>query len=198
MKTLSIPATFFTALLLAAVPAPAADTSQPWLMNPPPAEKFSSFTRFEMPNIAMFPPYAGKGPNVKALTVIQRDFTKATAPALQAWNEAGAKAEKVRTLLIEPRVEEIKFISGGTRFWAGGLAGDSFVRITIKISEKETGRVIGTPMFYAKANRMAGAWSVGATDNVMLTRVAAHMAAYVTGNYAAAVGGATGEDPPKK
>jgi hypothetical protein len=32
----------------------------------------------------------------------------------------------------------------------------------------------------------------------MLTRVAAHMAAYVTGNYAAAVGGATGEDPPKK
>ncbi len=199
MRILSTPATLITALLLAAMPAianAAKGFTPPPVMNPPPAAKFSDFTQFEVRNIAMGAPFAGKAANDQALANIQREFTSSTASIMLIWNNAGSKAEKVRTLLIEPNIEEMKFVPKAARFWAGPMAGGSYVLISMKITEKETGQVIATPMFYAHAS----AWNPGldAGGDSMLTRIAQNMSNYVTGNYTAAVGGISGADAPRR
>ncbi len=165
--------------------------------NPPPVEKFSAFNRFELAKIALVPPYAGQEANERALVKIQENVSLKADPLLQDWNAAGAAAPLVRTLVITPVVTEIKFISGGSRFWAGAFAGSSAVILTAKITEKETGQVIATPMFYARAAAMGGAWTFGTTDNLMLVRIADRLTDYIAANYTAAAGGPTGAEPPK-
>jgi hypothetical protein len=166
--------------------------------NPPPAERFSNFNRFEMTAIALAPPYAGQGANEKALRKIQEDVSVRMVPALKDWNAAGASGSPARTLLIEPTVTEIKFIGGGARVWAGAMAGSSAVLMTARITEKETGRVVATPLFYARAEAWGGAFTFGVTDNLMLLRIADRLCDYLLANYTEAVGGVTGQDPEKK
>ncbi len=167
------------------------------IQNPAPAEKFSAFTRFELAKVALAAPYAGQESNERALAKIQENVSGRADPLLQQWNATGASAVPVRTLVITPVITEIKFISGGERAWAGALAGSSAVILTARFTEKETGRVIAEPMFYARAAAMGGAWTFGATDNLMLTRIAGRLTDYVAANYTTAVGGPTGAEPPK-
>ena len=103
-----------------------------------------------------------------------------------------------KTLVITPVITEIKFINGAARFWAGAFAGSSAAIMKVQIVEKETGRTIAAPIFYARAAAMGGAWTFGATDNLMLTRIAGRLTDYLANNYGAAVGGPTGQDPEKK
>lgn len=65
-----------------------------------------------------------------------------------------------------------------------------------RIYEKETGKTIATPEFYARAAAMGGAWTFGTTDNLMLTRIAARLTDYLKANYDRAVGGPSGVDAP--
>lgn len=167
------------------------------LQNPPPAEKFANFNRFEIAKITLVPPYAGQDANERALIKIQENLDARMKPLLESWNTKGAAATPARTLLIEPVATEIKFISGGKRFFAGAMAGSSAVILKVKITEKETGKVIGEPLFYARAAAYAGAFSVGGADNAMLVRIANRLSDYVQGNYDQAVGGRTGQDPEK-
>jgi hypothetical protein len=196
MKILPIPATLSIALMLAVSPAITKAFSPPPVMNPPPSAKFSDFTKFEVTNIVMTAPFAGKGPNEQALGIIQREFTASTSSIIMIWNTAGAKAEKVRTLLIEPKVEGMKFVPKAARIWVGAMAGGSYVLISMKVTDKESGQVIATPMFYAHASAWSGAWGTG--DDSMLTRIAQNMSNYVSGNYATAVGGISGSDAARK
>lgn len=162
--------------------------------NPPPAEKFSAFTHFELQPISMVPPYAGQEANERALKKIQENFSLRADPMVKAWNEGGASAPTKRTLVIKPVIWEIKFIGGGARFWAGALAGSSAIIARVELIDKDTGKRVANPEFYARAAAMAGAWTFGSTDNIMLVRIANRMADYLSNNYAAAVGGPTGAD----
>jgi hypothetical protein len=164
--------------------------------NPPPAEKFSRFTRIELRPIRLVAPYAGQEANEAALLKIQENLDLKMKPALEGWNAAPASGA-TRTLLIEPTITEIKFISGGARFWSGAMAGSSAVKLSARVTDQETGKVIATPEFYARAAAMGAAWSFGAADNAMLIRIANRLSDYLLANYAEAVGGPTGAEPPK-
>lgn len=166
--------------------------------NPPPAEKFSAFTKFEISKVELAPPYAGQEANEKALVKIQENVSHVIDTKLGEWNAIGASSATTRTLLIEPKITEIKFISGAPRFWVGPFAGSSAVILTANITEKESGEVIASPIFYARAAAMSGAWTFGAMDNVMLVRIANRLTNYLIANYPAAVGGITGAEPQAK
>lgn len=166
--------------------------------NPPPSEKFASFNRFEIHPITMGAPYAGQDANERATRKIQENLDLRASPLLQRWSEAADSTQPARTLVIQPRIEEIKFISGGSRFWAGAWAGSSAVILRASFMEKETKRIIAAPEFYARAAAMGGAWSFGGTDNAMLVRIANRLSDYLEGNYAAAVGGPTGAEPRRE
>jgi hypothetical protein len=164
------------------------------IKNPPPAEKLSAFTRFELHPINLLAPYAGQEANERALKKIQENFSLRAEPLIRTWNETAASSAPQRTLIIKPVISEIKFIGGGARFWAGALAGSSAVIARIELIDQETGTRIAHPEFYARAAAMAGAWTFGSTDNIMLIRIANRMADYLSSNYVAAVGSPTGAD----
>jgi len=161
--------------------------------NPPPSEAFSGFTAFELKPATLAPAFATQDPNKKALAKIQENISATMDPVLSGWNQAGAaKGGPARTLVIEPVVTEIKFVGGAARFWAGPMAGSSAVIMNAKITEKETGKVIASPEFYAKANAWGGSMTIGATDNMMLPNIAQRLTNYLMTNYATAIGGPSG------
>lgn len=74
-------------------------------------------------------------------------------------------------LVVEPAIPDLKKINGAERFFLGAMAGSSAVLLNVKFSDGGTSEVIADPTFYAKAAAMGGAFSFGATDNAMLSRI---------------------------
>jgi hypothetical protein len=163
--------------------------------NPPPTNPLAGYDKYEIAPLRMDAPYAGQGPNEKAKAKIQQYLDAETAPIVAQWNTDAAGSSRGQSLAIEPRVEKIKFIGGGARFWAGALAGDSYVVIKVKFTEQPSGTVLAEPEFYQRASAMSGAWTFGAQDNDMLHRIVVLLNHYLQSNYREAVGGRTGYDP---
>lgn len=162
-------------------------------LNPAPVEVFSAFDRFELTKVTMGSPYAGQPANDRALLDLQTDIDKRIPAWVAEKNAQPAKNDPPRVLLIEPRVEKVRFVSTGARFWGGAFSGKSQVLLKVRISDKATGTLIAEPEFYQQAAGMAGAWTFGAADKTMLERAASLVADYLQSNFTQAVGGRTGK-----
>ena len=177
-------------LLLAIVVLAGACTTQiyaPAATNPPPSAPFQTFGRVQLKPVVLNPAFADHSYNQSATAAIERNLQATLAPQLQSWDKGSEP-----TLVIEPYIQEIKFIGGAVRFWAGAFAGSSAVVMRVTYKDAETGATIATPVFYQHASAMGGAWTIGGSDNAMLARVAELIAQYTRDNYVAAVGGSTG------
>ncbi len=165
--------------------------------NPPPAKALSTFSHFEIRPVELGAPYAGQEANEKAVRKIQENLDQRVNPLLATWNQKAASETGGPTLLISPRIQDIKFVNATSRFWGGAMAGSSAVVLKLRITNQATGEVVAEPEFYQRAAAMGGAYSFGATDNNMLLRIATLAADYLEKNYAEAVGGPTGASPEK-
>jgi hypothetical protein len=163
--------------------------------NPPPANALAGYDKYELSPIAMGPPYAGDAGKEKAKAKIQDHMTTEVGPVIVQWNADAAGNARGQSLVIEPRIEKLKVVSGGARFWAGALAGDSYVVMKLRISEQPSGVLVAEPEFYQRAAAMSGAWTFGGQDKDMMHRIALITKKYLLDNYKEAVGGATGYVP---
>jgi hypothetical protein len=163
--------------------------------NPPPANAFQGYDKYELAPLAMGPPYAGDEGKEKAKSKIQQYLTTDTAPIVAKWNESAAGGSRGQSLSIEPRIEKLKVVSGGARFWAGALAGDSYVVIKVRFVEQPSGKLLAEPEFYQRAAAMSGAWTIGAQDKDMLHRIVTLANHYLDLNYSQPTGGPTGYEP---
>jgi hypothetical protein len=161
------------------------------MLNPPPSEPLGAFARFELAPLSIDEAYAGHDANQKAKGVLHGHLITGVGAWVDARNAQAPAAG--RTLVIEPRIDAIRFVSGGARMWGGALAGSSRVLLKLRLVDKQTGAVIAEPEFYQHARGMAGAWSGGGADYGMLERVAQLASDYVAANADAAVGGPTGK-----
>jgi len=99
--------------------------------NPPPASKLSGHVRYEIQPLGMRAPYAGKEANEKAKAKIQEYLDAEITPLLEKWNQAAAASgEPQTTLVLSPEILNIKFVSGGKRFWTGMASGSSHVSLS--------------------------------------------------------------------
>jgi hypothetical protein len=160
--------------------------------NPPPVEKFAAFDRFDLTSVALDPAYSDHGANQKAAAKIQEYFDLKVRPLINGWNGDKPAGQTSRTLLIEPRIEHIKFIGGAARFWVGPIAGSSAVIMKVKYIEKTTGKMIAEPEFFQRAAAWSGAFTMGGQDNAMLSRIVTLVADFTSHNYQEAVGGPSG------
>jgi hypothetical protein len=163
--------------------------------NPPPVNALAGYDKYEMSPIAMGAPYAGDEGKEKAKAKIQDHMSKEIGPVLAQWNTDAAGSARGQSLVIEPRIEKLKVVSGGARFWAGALAGDSYVVMKLRISEQPSGVLVAEPEFYQRAAAMSGAWTFGGQDKDMMHRIALIAKKYLLDNYKEAIGGATGYVP---
>jgi len=157
--------------------------------NPPPARALHEFEAFELQPLTAAD--AVKSP--AALKKIDENLVQKLAPLLAGWNKAGGGD----TLVIAPQVQEIKFVGAPKRVFLGVLQGSSAVRLTVRLSDKASGDVIAEPEFFQRANAMGGAYTFGATDNLMLIRIASVVEEYLRRNYDTPVGGPTGLEAAK-
>ncbi len=159
--------------------------------NPPPQSAFASFDRFELLPIEVPETYAKNKGNRKAVAKLEEHLQRDLGSTLESWNQQAPSNDPPRTLRIEPRIEKIRFIGGGKRFFAGAFAGKSAILMRVRFSDADSGEIIADPEFYQHAAAMAGAWSVGGADNAMLARESTLINQYVQANYDQAVGGPT-------
>ena len=188
---------FAAVLLLAAVPfVGAAEFKKPAedAKNPAPTVALNTYQRFEMSPIAMDAPYAGQKGNEVAREYLQANLDERVGAVLKAWNEKPA-GDAPLTLKIEPKMTHVRFISGGKRFFAGGFAGKSWVYVTAKLTDAQTGAVVGEPGFYQQASALGAAWTFGTTDKTMLIRISNMVTEYLRSNYPQAIGGAISQAP---
>ncbi len=160
--------------------------------NPPPSTPLSAFENVELAAIAIQPPYGTHEKNIAAATKIQENLVANLAGFMEVWNQDSGGAATMGTLVIEPVITQIKFISASGRVMAGAMAGSSAVVMVVSFRQKETGTVVAAPEFFQRAQAMAGAYTFGVHDNMMLTRVAKLISDYVQANYLQATGGPTG------
>ena len=147
----------------------------------PPKVSFSEFNRVELKAIGIAPKAKKEAEHAREIFDELIQQMKAVAPSLTVEAVAAPPLPAVggdRTLVVEPFVEDIKFVGGGSRFMIGALAGKSAVLMKVTFREKATGEVLAEPEFYQDANAFAGAYSMGSSDNAMLRVVAGDAANY--------------------
>ncbi len=179
------PTVIAAALLLFAAPLiNAAEFEKPAddARNPPPTVALNTYQRFEMARVAMDAPYAGQKGNEVAREYLQGNLDERVGAVLKVWNEQPT-GDTPRTLKIEPKMTHVRFISGGKRFFAGGFAGKSWVYVTTKLTDAQTGEVVGEPGFYQQASAIGAAWTFGTTDKTMLIRISSMLRTYLQQNY---------------
>ncbi len=157
--------------------------------NPPPTKPLNAFANFEVRPLTADPGVEEPEARVK----IQQNLDLKLGILVGEWKRGDGP-----TLIIEPRVRELKFVGGGGRFLAGSLAGSSAVRLTVTLTDKASGQVIAEPEFFQRAAAMGGAYSFGGTDNAMLVRISSVVDEYLRRNFEQAVGGPTGLESAEK
>lgn len=160
--------------------------------NAAPSVQLDHYARFELKPVQLPALYAGQETNEKARGSVQDNLQQGLGQWVAQRNAEPVRAEPARTLVIEPVIEKVRFISGGKRFFAGAFAGSSRILLRLRLIDAASGEVVAQPEFYQHARGMAGAWTVGGADNAMLARVASLARDYVAANYAAQAGGPTG------
>jgi hypothetical protein len=59
-------------------------------------------------------------------------------------------------------------VSGGARFWAGAMAGESIVDVDLLLVDSTSGKRVAQARVTRGSGAMVGGWSVGATDRNLL------------------------------
>ncbi len=161
----------------------------------PPEIKFGAFEKIYFRSTGINSALASNSANQKALVKINQHLFSRVRPIFPSLTfiEANEQLDGLdkNSLLIEPFVDDIRFIGGGARFFAGALAGDSRVTLRVTFTDLSQDKIIASPAFYQCSAAMAAAWSLGAHDKNMLTRIADLASEYILLHLTEA----TGEEP---
>ena len=164
----------------------ATNLTKPTSAPTPTKIKLSEFAAVEMKAVTISEKFAAAEANQKAGRKIDEVlFTNMrmvfnNLQRVEIGSDFSSSATK--TLQITPVIKEIKFISGGARFWVGAMAGSSAVLMEVTLRDSSTGEIIANPEFYRDANAYAGGWSIGASDNKMLEDIALDVVNYCSMN----------------
>jgi hypothetical protein len=159
--------------------------------NPPPAEAFSKFGRFELKPINTAEGCDKQHGADVALRAIQDRMTDRLGAVIATWNGKSTSASS-RKLTVEPICSDAKLVGTSARIFGGALAGSSAIVLRVRYVDAATGKTIAEPVFYQRASAMGAAYSFGATDRDMLRRIVDLVTDYTVGNYTVATGGPTG------
>ena len=161
----------------------------------PPEIKFGAFEKIYLRSTGINSALASHPANQKALVRIDEYLLSRVLQIFPSLTviEANEQLDGLdkNSLLIEPFVDDIRFISGAVRFWTGVFSGTSNVTLDVTFTDLSQDKIIASPSFYQHASAMAGAHSFGYHDNTMLTRIGDLASEYVLLHLTEA----TGEEP---
>jgi hypothetical protein len=148
-----------------------------------PTTPLASYGTFELKAMAMDPTVADDPAKVEVVKELEGRVQARVQPLLAQWNAQGAKSTAPgTTLIVQPRVVNLRVVSGGARFFAGAFAGESSVAMVLELKDASTGALIASPRIERTAGAMAGAWSIGATDRNLVDYIADIAGQYLQDN----------------
>lgn len=165
----------------------ATQIEQPAAPPKPAVAKLGAFEHVYIQDISVDQKYADQNANKKAVRKISEVLytnMRMVFPNLKkvtVENDIDSTLDG-NILLIKPHVRQIKFISGGARFWAGAMAGSSVVVMETDFVDVVNDKLVAEPEFQRVAGAYAGAWSIGAADNKMLEDIALDIVNYASFN----------------
>jgi hypothetical protein len=146
-----------------------------------PTKRFSSYAAYELRPMVLSEAVKRDEAKVEAAGELEAVVRAKLRPLLSKW-QAARGSERSGTLIIEPRLESLRIVSVGARFWIGGFAGDSSIDMDLMFTEQSNGQ-IAKPRITRSADAMTGGWSVGQSDQNLLDYIASIAYYYVTDNY---------------
>lgn len=158
-------------------------------INTPPKTAFNQYNDFVLKPTTLAKPYQGHKGNEKTVTNLDHNLGLHLKPLLEQWSQADGD----KTLLIEPEIEAVRFIGTGARIWVGAWAGRSWILVKLRITDQNSGELIGEPQLYRVAGVSSG-FTVSRNDYKMVEDMANDIKTYIENNYTQAVGG--GRIPP--
>lgn len=69
-----------------------------------------------------------------------------------------------QTLLVKPKVESLRIVSGAARFWGGAFAGASDMVVRLKMTDAASGIIVHEKVLSTANNPFAAAWVFGNSD----------------------------------
>lgn len=145
-------------------------------------KKLSTFAEYELAPMVLAPAVKEDAKKVAGAADMESRIKTRVEPLLAQWR-AAPKDGRSGTLVIEPQLAGFRVISGGARFWAGGMAGDSAIDLDVVLSEKGAAQPMTRARIALGANAAAGGWSVGASDRNLVEYVVATFEQYLKDNY---------------
>ena len=149
---------------------------------PAPTTPLSSYKRFELKPIDMVDSVAKDQAKAAVAKDLGARLQAVMQPLLTRWNTASADGP-AKTLIVQPRVTQLRVVHGVTRAFAGAMAGDSSITMDLELRDAATGAVLAKPSISRNANAMAGAWSFGATDQNLLDYITNIAAEYLQSHH---------------
>jgi len=146
-----------------------------------PSKQLSSFAEYELKSMTFDDAIKAEKGKLEEAQEFEQNLQAKILPLLKEWRESGTGGQD--TLFIEPDLRKIRVVSGGARFWAGALTGDSFIDMDLKLVDGATGESIGDVRIYRDAGAMSGAWSFGKSDQNLDDYVVNIIHQYLSDNY---------------
>ncbi|SPD75119.1 hypothetical protein PITCH_A420080 [uncultured Desulfobacterium sp.] len=69
-----------------------------------------------------------------------------------------------QSLLVKPRLINMRIVSGSARFWGGAFAGRSDMVVELKMTDAASGMVVHEKVLSTANNPVAAAWVMGSSD----------------------------------
>ncbi|MFH0784869.1 MAG: hypothetical protein V2B20_23340 [Pseudomonadota bacterium] len=127
-----------------------------------PMETLSKYSKVKLNAMELKGEVAGDSKKVKAAKDLEDRLQTKLGPLLDSWNNGNTGDGS--TLIIQPVLQNLYIVSAGSRFWVGGMAGNSSIDMDLLLTDEATGKRIAAPRIQRDASAMGGAYSVGGTD----------------------------------
>jgi hypothetical protein len=98
---------------------------------------------------------------------------------VRRWNERERGTSGGSKLAFKVTIFDSKFVSGQRRFWSGPLSGSSHMAAKVEFIDQATGAVVARESFHQAAGAMKGMFTIGASDNRMITALAQDTANFI-------------------
>ena len=148
----------------------------------PPTKSLSSFASFELAPMTFSDAINAEPGKVAEAQEFERNLQAKLNPLLSEWNTTQSEGA-AGTLSIQTTLVRLKIVSGGARFWAGALAGNSFIDMDLELFDKESGEQIARVLVRRDADSMTGAWSIGKSDQNLDDYIVSIVHEYLTNHY---------------
>jgi len=147
----------------------------------PPSRALSTFAGYELAPMTIAEAIEAHEGKAAEAAELEEILQAKLSPLLAEWNKQSRDGKG--TLQIEPALQRLRVVGGVTRFFGGLFTGGSFVDMDVLLVEKDSGELIAKVRIYRDASALAGAISIGKSDQNLDEYIVSIVHEYLVDSY---------------